>query len=229
MVTAIRIQLAMAALAGLVFLGPPTKAQSIGTQPQNQRNDKDSKRSPVTFWDRVIEMNRAEVQLGHLAMGKAQNTRVKEFAETMVVDHTKALLKLEDIRQMTDITGTMPKPNDGLRIEGDTTGNDANGDRQKSTVKPEILAHMNRAELTREHQQDLDKLARLSTVDFDREFMEMMIRDHRSSLRVLEQESANTSSDTAAIARELLPGWRHHLTQAEEIQKQIKSSKKPRF
>ena len=44
--------------------------------------------------DRAIEVNVVEVDLGKLASGKAANSRVKDFAEMMVKDHTGALTKL---------------------------------------------------------------------------------------------------------------------------------------
>src|SRR5262249_3444052 len=48
-----------------------------------------------TALTKLIESNVAEVELGKIASSKATNPRVKEFAETMVKDHTEALDKLQ--------------------------------------------------------------------------------------------------------------------------------------
>jgi putative membrane protein len=53
--------------------------------------------SPV-FLDRAIEMSYAVVQLGELASKKAENPRVKSYAEVLVKDHSAALLKLQKFR-----------------------------------------------------------------------------------------------------------------------------------
>jgi len=50
------------------------------------------------FLDRAIEMSYAEVQLGELASKKAENPRVKAYAEVLVKDHSAALLKLQKFR-----------------------------------------------------------------------------------------------------------------------------------
>jgi putative membrane protein len=46
---------------------------------------------------KAVENNLAAVELGKLAADKAENPRVKEFAETMVTEHTDALTKLSSV------------------------------------------------------------------------------------------------------------------------------------
>jgi putative membrane protein len=57
---------------------------------------------------KLIEMNVAEVEAGKLAIGKAENAKVKDFAQMMVDDHTQALTKLRGLQggQTSDV-----KPN----------------------------------------------------------------------------------------------------------------------
>src|SRR5262245_20240245 len=47
------------------------------------------------FVNRAAMINTAEVQLGRLADERAQNREVKQFAQTMVRDHTKAEKELQ--------------------------------------------------------------------------------------------------------------------------------------
>jgi putative membrane protein len=92
--------------------------------------------------------------------------------------------------------------------------------------------------LTLEHQQAFDKLSGLSGSEFDREFLEVIVSEHRREVRLFEQEAGipshqdtdrqiapPTPGDMAQIAMDLLPTLRQHLEQAEDIQKQMLASK----
>jgi putative membrane protein len=50
------------------------------------------------FLDQAIEINIAEIQLGRLAAAKAQNQRVKDYANMLVKDHSQALGKLQHLQ-----------------------------------------------------------------------------------------------------------------------------------
>lgn len=77
---------AMACVA--VLLGAP-----VGVSGQVARgNDVNA----ATFARQAMLANKAEVKLGELAMQKAQNAEVKEFAQMMVKDHTNGLNALKE-------------------------------------------------------------------------------------------------------------------------------------
>jgi len=61
---------------------------------RNQTTANTAHPTPTT---KVMEMNVAEVDLGKMAAGKAENARVKDFADLMVKDHTDALMKLRSV------------------------------------------------------------------------------------------------------------------------------------
>jgi len=65
----------------------------------------DSSIDPVI---QAIEINNAEIALAKLALGKAQNAKVKAFADMLLNDHTVALTKL---RSVQGVTTTDTKPN----------------------------------------------------------------------------------------------------------------------
>src|SRR5262245_6598288 len=60
-----------------------------GTTTPLSKNDMNS-----SFLGRAMEMNAAELEFSRLAQTKAQNQQVKDFANMMVEDHTKALEQL---------------------------------------------------------------------------------------------------------------------------------------
>jgi putative membrane protein len=58
----------------------------------------DSSIDPVA---QAVEMHNAEIALARIASGKAQNPKVKSFAEMLIKDHTDALRKLQSVQGVT--------------------------------------------------------------------------------------------------------------------------------
>ena len=56
------------------------------------------------FWTNAARGGMAEVELGKLAAGKAQNAEVKSFAQKMVTDHTKANEELKALAAKKNVT-----------------------------------------------------------------------------------------------------------------------------
>ena len=57
------------------------------------------------FIKKAVIANLAEIELGRLAVQKAQNSEVKQFAQMMVDGHTKALDELKQIAQRSNAQG----------------------------------------------------------------------------------------------------------------------------
>jgi putative membrane protein len=64
--------------------------------------------SSIDPLSQAIEMNNAEIALARIASGKAQDAKVKTFAEMLIKDHTAALTKLQSVQ---GVTTTEMKPN----------------------------------------------------------------------------------------------------------------------
>ena len=63
-----------------------------------------AKRSDNGFVNTVAMDGIAEVELGHLAMQKAKNPEVKQFAQRMVTDHSKANVELKQLASNKNVT-----------------------------------------------------------------------------------------------------------------------------
>src|SRR5262249_10658443 len=50
------------------------------------------------FLSRAIEMNTAEIRMAELAVDKAQNPNVKDFAQVVIRDHSQSLARLRNLR-----------------------------------------------------------------------------------------------------------------------------------
>jgi predicted outer membrane protein len=181
----------------------------------------------------AIELNAAEVRMGQLADMKAQNSRVKDYAQMLVRDHTESLNKANDLL------------NARLASAG-VASKTAQTTKNAADVK-----------LTPEHQHLYDRLSSLSGADFDREYMNAMVNGHREAIQMFEVQthahgnaiSGNKSTtsnqqttrqkptapdehkysraelrrdvDAAQFANDTLPTLRNHLQQAESIQKEL--------
>jgi putative membrane protein len=156
----------------------------------------------------------AEVQLGKMAAERAASADVKQFAQMMVADHTKAGTELKQIAGQFNIA---PDP-------------DKNDD----------------------HKDAMDKLAKLRGADFDREFIDTMISDHKNAVNDLQgrtdyngKTSDRITNGTAGEDRNTnvrpekadnhveaalnrwaaatLPTVQHHLDEAQAIQDKLKN------
>lgn len=64
----------------------------------------DSATDDKAFMTRAAESGMAEVRLGQMAQQKSSNAEVKQFAQRMVTDHTKANNELKQIAQKENVT-----------------------------------------------------------------------------------------------------------------------------
>jgi len=119
------------------------------------------------FLSKAMESNMAEVRLAEMAASKTQNEQVKDFAQMMIRDHTQAIDQMKKLRD--------------ARM-ADSVSSKGQADTKPTKNMPDV-------QLTPEHQRAADRLASLSGKDFDREFMDMMVRDHQQAIRDFEAQS----------------------------------------
>ena len=129
------------------------------------------------FLKKVAEHGMAEVDLANLAREKAMRDEVRQFADRMVADHTKA--------------------ND--EVTALATSNNV-----KLPAGPD-----------KKHAKAKDKLAKLSGPDFDREYMRMMLKDHKEDVEDFrKQAKSKHPNDVNAFAAKTLPTLEEHLAMA---------------
>jgi len=99
----------------------------------------------------------AEIQLGRLAQKQAMSQEVKQFAQRMVTDHTKASTQLKQV------AGAPPAPK----------------------------------QLDAKHRDAEQQLSRLNGAAFDRQYMMMMVDDHREAVSRFMSEAGNDTNATS--------------------------------
>lgn len=155
-------------LAAFAFAGLPVAAQIAHTD-----------RSFVT---KAAEGGMAEVQMAQLAQTKAQSQAVKDLANKLYNDHTKAGDELKAIASSQNITWPS-----GLNLK---------------------------------QQREYNKLMALSGADFDREYVNYQIKDHKEDLDEFQHEANHgTNPQVKAWASKTLATLREHLQMAENALK----------
>jgi len=132
------------------------------------------------FVKKAAEGGMAEVELGNLAKEKASSSEVKQFAQRMVDDHTKANDQLKSIASEKGVT--LPTSLDS---------------------KDQALK---------------DRLSSLSGEQFDRTYMDNMVKDHTKDVSEFRKEAnSGKDPDVKSFADKTLPTLESHLKEARQI------------
>lgn len=189
-----------------------------------------------------------EVKLGHMAADKATNADVKAFGQRMVDDHSKANSELMALASQKGITlpgasdmamtdsssnmsSTTAQSSDQQSSTTSSTSSSTSstsGQQSMDTASGQRHARMDASTSeTLKDQENTNKLSNLSGDAFDREYVNMMVKDHEKDVKEFEKVSTKAKDpDVRAFAAKTLPTLREHLQQIRDIQSRMKSSNK---
>jgi putative membrane protein len=75
------------------------------------------------------------------------------------------------------------------------------------------------------HQRDMDKMSKLSGEQFDREYMQHMVKDHKQDVKDFEKQSKGAKdADLKAFAAKTLPTLQEHLRMAQSTEQTVKTA-----
>lgn len=75
-----------------------------------------------------------------------------------------------------------------------------------------------------DHKQEAKRLAKLEGSEFDRAYVDAMIKEHQKDIKQFEKQARQgEDAELKQFAEQTLPKLRQHLTHAKEIQKKLKS------
>jgi putative membrane protein len=106
--------------------------------------------------------------------------------------------------------------NDKLRQLGRTLINDHEKAKNEALAVAQKIGVTPTNEITSDAKKEQDKLQGLSGADFDKEFADFAVKEHKKDIKDFEKE-AKKGGDTARLARKTLPDLQKHLKMAEEI------------
>jgi putative membrane protein len=173
----------------LVFASCETKRNEDSKDAAEDKNEKladtDLKKDSE-FAVEAADGGLFEVQLATLVLTKATAPQVKQFAQMMVDDHTKANSELKTLAG------------------------------QKSIALPDVMS-----EKCQRKYYDLDQK---KGSDFDKEYIDLMVKDHKDDIDKFEKEAEKgNDAEIKSWASGKLATLRHHLTEAERIQDELKN------
>ena len=171
---------------------PAASDQPVGTsgtgEPKPAAADHKAGRSDRDFVGDMMADGRAEVELARLALQKASNKQVKDFATMMMRDHQRAGTELKMLASQ-------------VHIDVSKTG--ADSDHGKETHA---------------------RLARLSGMEFDREYIKAMIEDHERAVRDTDDKADDADNDhLKQWAAKVLPTLEKHLETAKDIRRSLET------
>jgi putative membrane protein len=134
---------------------------TIGTAGSGDR-DNGAMADAQQFMREAAMHGQAEVRLGEFAARKTQNADVRQFAQMMVTDHTKANNELKSV-----------------------------ADRHNIQLPTEI---------DQEHMDMLIKWEKMSSAEFDRDYMEAMVEGHEEVRDMLAQRGRTSTVGTSGSA-----------------------------
>jgi len=83
------------------------------------------------------------------------------------------------------------------------------------------------ADLDSKHKKTVDKLSKLSGAEFDRAYMDEMVRDHKEDVKLFEKQAQKgKNADVQQFAEKTLPTLQEHLQEAQQIQSTLKKGNK---
>jgi len=83
------------------------------------------------------------------------------------------------------------------------------------------------SELDKRHKAKVDKLSKHSGAEFDKNYMDEMVADHKADIKKFEQQSEKAKdADLKRFATETLPILKEHLRLAESTAKDVRATSK---
>ncbi len=163
----------------------PNTAKEDSTEMAEEQNEEkltsDDAEDNADFMVKAASGGMLEVELGRMALQKASSPKVKQFAQQMIDDHTKANEELKALAAKKNIT--LPT----------TPGDEA--------------------------QEHINDLAKYSGAEFDKEYLELMHKDHQEDLDLFKEAAEEAEdADVKAFAAKTLPVLENHHQMVEQME-----------
>jgi putative membrane protein len=193
-------RLALASMLAGAAAFAQTGSTATSTPSSTEATHAATKMSPSGVLTLLHQVNQDEIHLGKMAQTKAQNDKVKDFAKTMVDDHTALDKKLTDF----------------VRTEG----------KGKVTISSSKLPAAKLHEMQATGAKLKQKLSAATGATFDREYMSAMLKGHEGVLTDLDAALPSLTAqqkvhDLVSDARDKVKEHRDH---ASDILKDLEGS-----
>lgn len=212
-------------IAILALLLPATASQQTGqsgvtTQQGDTKTSQNLSNTDRNFIMHAAHDGMAEVEMAKLAVQRASSDEVKQFAQRLIDDHSRANTELMQLATSKGVT--MPSDANHSGHSHATQGDTATTSTTSQTSGEAAKSH----HMDKKHQNMAQKLGQLSGEEFDREYMRQMVKDHEKAVSLFQKEaSKGDDAEVKAWAAKTLPALQEHLRMAREISGKHKSKK----
>src|SRR5262249_36918215 len=207
----------------------PSAVPPTSTSPSSTPSTTATRMSPEAMvLAKIHQDNQHEIELANLAKQNASSAQVKKLADRIVTDHTKADDQVLALAKSHNIelpaSGRMAATHQAQQDEAHSKAvGSATGEYTHSTSGVGG-AGMEHAADKAEHESAITKLRNLKGTEFDREFVNVMVKDHQKTIdRLTNARSQIKDPDTVALIDKLLPTLKEHLSMAQKLHSGPKS------
>ena len=200
--------------------GRTNRPDSSGTYAYGSSNSDKStlKHGDRHFLTTVAKSSEREVAIAQLAAQKASNPQVRSYAQHLVSEHEQMNrdlvqlaqqkgVQLKDAAALESTTGTAGTSPSASASASGTAGNASSS--AYASTDTESAATSDR------HYRSLEKK---SGADFDKEFVSMMVADHKKDVKLFEKEASEAKDpDVKAFASQHVAALQAHLDQANNL------------
>ena len=169
-----------------------------------------------------------EVHMGKMGVEKAQNSQVKQFAQKLVDDHSKANSELQQFasrkgislpQEREGITSTTPRTTStdpsavGAPGAGTSTSTSSESKGAPGVDGGTVISRDSK------EQSEMKKLHGLTGTEFDREYVRAALKHHQKDVQQFEQAARKVEDqELKAWVEKTLPTLREHLQTAQSLQ-----------
>lgn len=205
--------------AGFVLQDPQTRRAGESGQQHQQENKPGADASDRDFVIKAAHGGKGEVEAGQLAVTKASNAEVKQFAQRLIDDHSKANSELMQLAQSKGISVPMSDAAaKAMKNEAKPVGDGSSADAANKWSDSNRPMSEDDKKMQSDHKAKMDKLNGLSGAEFDREYLRHMVMDHEKTVALFERQSKDgKDKELKAWAGKTLPTLQEHLRMARDL------------
>ena len=178
------------------------------------------------FIEEAAKGGQEEVEMGQMASTKASDAKVKNFAQMMVRDHTKANNELMGIArrnnvdlpnsQRTDAGGASRTESSNTSPAGANRPGPSNSPNSPPSASDSTTKNPPAAQAGNRN------LSSYSGSDFDKQYMDAQVEAHRKTVDLFEKQANRSgNAELKKFAQNTLPTLRSHLSEAEAIHRNL--------
>ena len=174
-------------------------------------------------------VDQSEIQDGQLAQRQARNAQVKQFARTLVNEHTKSLQQDRQVAKSANIDLSGVMMSGSSKTAGTSAAKKSGSDTSQSSTKAGASQPSGptgatgvTAELINAHTQKMDELRQLQGAAFDSAFVDAQVKGHQEVLRLLQSVQAQDAALQKHLAA-AIKDVQSHLEKGQQVKQSLSS------